>query len=127
MKLFALSLFSSLLLFSGSLLHAQNEQAPLTEVFEQAQLDENPEPIKRVQPKYPYSMKRLKRNAKVRVEFVIDIDGTVLNPIMVESSNPRFNQSALDAIVQWKFKPGIKDGVPVRAKVAIPFAYTLRR
>lgn len=86
-----------------------------------------PVPLHRVQPEYPGDMKRLRKSASVQLVFVIDETGTVVDWEIEESSNQRFNESALAAIKQWVFKPGIKDGEPVKTRVHIPFEYKLRR
>ena len=97
------------------------------EACEIDELDEIPEIIHRVAPVYPGLMKRLRKRATVRLSFVVDESGRVIDPVIFESTNAQFNESALVAIRQWEFKPGIKDGVPVKTRVKIPFKYTLRR
>lgn len=97
------------------------------EAYDQEEVDVKPVPVHRVQPEYPGLMKRLKKSASVKVIFVVDESGKVVDWEIGESTNERFNESALAAIRQWTFKPGIKDGEPVKTRVYIPFEYTLRR
>ena len=106
---------------------AQSETSPASIVCELEELDVKPVPIKRVQPVYPPAMKRLKKRAKVNVEFVISEVGEVVEWKVVKSTNERFNDSAIEAVKQWKFKPGIKDGKRVKARVGMPLTYRLRR
>ena len=42
-----------------------------------------------------------------------------------EDEAGRKGQAALEAIKKWKFKPGRKDGVPVKMKVAIPLQFNV--
>lgn len=97
------------------------------EAYDQEEVDVKPVPVHRVQPEYPGLMKRLKKSASVKVVFVVDESGKVVDWEIGESTNERFNESALAAIRQWRFKPGIKGGEPVKTRVYIPFKYTLRR
>jgi len=78
--------------------------------------DHGPKAIKLVPPKYPLSMGRAGLIGTVKICFVIDKEGKVTNPFVVESNNPWFERSAIDAILQWKFEPGIKNGQPVNTR-----------
>lgn len=49
----------------------------------------------------------------VVIEFIIDKTGGVVNPFISESNNPWFERPAIDAILQWKFTPGMINGQPV--------------
>jgi protein TonB len=51
----------------------------------------------------------------VEVEFTITEFGTVEDPrVLASSPKGVFENSALRAIVRWKFKPKVENGVPVR-------------
>ncbi len=79
----------------------------------------------RVPPRYPSRASRLQIEGFVTVEFTITKDGSVSDPVVIESSPPKtFDRAALRAIVQWKFKPRTKDGraVDSRASQRIDFA-----
>ena len=89
-------------------------------------LDVKPEVLESVTPRYPRALKRLRKQATVIVEFVVDETGKVVDWEIEESTNQQFNESALTAIKQWTFKPGKIEGVPVKARVRIPFSYSLR-
>jgi protein TonB len=50
----------------------------------------------------------------VKVEFTITEIGTVKDPRVIDADPPRiFNREALRAILKWKFKPRVVDGVAV--------------
>jgi periplasmic protein TonB len=72
-------------------------------------------PLARVQPQYPQQALIDGIEGWVEVEFTITEFGTVEDPRVLASS-PRgvFENSALRAIVRWKFKPKVENGVPVR-------------
>jgi protein TonB len=82
-------------------------------------------PVRMVHPEYPYELKREGVTGVVTLVFDVDETGTVQDAKVQKSSNPKFEQPALDAIAKWKFKPARKDGVPVRTKVAIPLQFTI--
>ncbi len=62
-------------------------------------------------------------SGEVLVNFVVDTNGDVQNPVIVSSNNPWFERPALDAILQWKFMPGIVAGraVNTRAQQKLSF------
>lgn len=97
------------------------------EAYDIDEVDVKPVPTKRVAPEYPPALKRARKQAKVDVSFVVNESGWVVDWEVENSTNPRFNESALAAVRQWKFKPGIKDGEPVKVRVRLPLSYTLRR
>ena len=43
-----------------------------------------------------------------------------------ESLDPGLDQKALDAISQWRFKPGTKNGEPVKVKATIEVNFQLK-
>jgi protein TonB len=71
-------------------------------------------PIVRIAPQYPRQALLEGIEGWVKLEFVINPDGTVAKPSVTEADPPRvFNTSALRAILRWKFKPRIVDGKAV--------------
>lgn len=79
--------------------------------------DQPPQPIKLEPPVYPPGMARAGLIGAVKVEFIIDQEGRVRNPYVVESNNPWFERPAVEAVMEWKFQPGKKDGHPVDTRV----------
>ena len=68
---------------------------------------------------YPQGMAYLKLEARYRVEFVVDVDGSVVEPVLLSKGvEPSSVYAMLDALRRWKFKPGLADGKP------IPFLWT---
>lgn len=68
--------------------------------------------LSKVYPKYPRRAKIQRKEGLVQLQFQIDSNGYVHNPI-VAKSNPEglFEKAALNAIKKWRFKP-IKDSDP---------------
>jgi protein TonB len=69
----------------------------------------------RIEPQYPREALLKGIQGWVRVRFTIMEDGSVDDPIVVESEPRRlFDRAAIRAILRWKFKPRIVDGKAVR-------------
>ncbi len=81
-------------------------------------VDQNAEgdviPLVRIPPQYPRKAAVAKIEGWVKVEFTITEEGTVTSPRVIEAKPPRiFDREALRAILKWKFKPKIVDGIRV--------------
>ncbi len=73
------------------------------------------EPIKRTQPIYPRTAAMRRQEGWVRLSYVIDEQGKVLDPIVHDSSgNKAFEKAALKAIKNWEYAPATVDGEPVQ-------------
>ncbi|MDP9360801.1 MAG: energy transducer TonB [Acidobacteriota bacterium] len=59
----------------------------------------------------------------VTVEVVIDVDGIVRQPRIVQSPAPSVAYAALEAIRQWRFRPGTMDGKPVPVVFNLTFNF----
>lgn len=71
-------------------------------------------PIVVIRPMYPRDAAMQGIEGWVKVEFTITPVGTVKDPRVIDSDPPRiFNREALRAILKWKFKPRVIDGVAV--------------
>lgn len=87
--------------------------------------DHPPKTLKQVSPVYPYFRKRAGLIGVVRIRFVIDKEGRVIDPVVAESNNPWFERPAIDAILQWKFEPAVKNGQPVNTRSGQEFVFSL--
>ena len=76
-------------------------------------------PIVRIAPQYPREAALKGTEGWVKVQFTINEDGTVSNPSVIEAQPRRtFNREAIRAILRWKFKPRIVDGVAVKREAS---------
>ena len=91
------------------------------------------EPLFRVAPRYPTSMLRAGKYGHVDIEFAIDEDGFVREPVVVsrqvngrdKNSFSDFDKAALDAVKRFRYAPKFEDGVAVAVdgvKTRISFA-----
>jgi TonB family protein len=58
----------------------------------------------------------------VYVNAVITKKGNVKRAWILKSESPYFNKAALKAVVQWKFQPALRNGVPIDTliQIAVP-------
>ncbi len=82
-----------------------------------------PQPIHARSPKYPKHLKEEDLHGTVTVLLVVDEKGFVVEASVENSFHAEFEQPALDAIQQWRFKPALRDGVPVAKKIRIPMRF----
>jgi protein TonB len=65
--------------------------------------------IKRVEPKYPPIAQAARMEGTVVLDAIIHKDGTVGEITVLRSGNKLFEQSAIDALKQWRYTPGEYD------------------
>lgn len=82
--------------------------------------------IHKVNPKYPVQAKKAGVQGTVVLDAIIGKDGSVKN-LKVDSGPEELRQSSLDAVRQWKYKPYLLNGEPVKVKTKIHIVYTLRK
>lgn len=83
-------------------------------------------PLVRIQPQYPRDAAMNQIEGWVRVEFIITETGSVSNPRVIEANPPRvFDREAIRAILRWRFKPRIVDGVPVQRRATQVIEFNL--
>lgn len=71
-------------------------------------------PIVRIEPSYPRDALMRGQEGWVKVRLTILADGSVGNATVIGAEPPRvFNREAVRAVLRWKFKPRIVDGVAV--------------
>ena len=75
--------------------------------------DQDPKAITPLAPAYPGEMQHAGREGAVLVAFTITPQGDVADAVVVSSTQRTFEASTLAAVKQWKFAPGMKDGIAV--------------
>jgi len=75
--------------------------------------DQPPRAISQFTPAYPYEMLKIESEGAVLVSFNITAQGDVTNATVISSTKRIFEAPTLHAIKQWKFTPGMKDGVAI--------------
>ncbi|MGN6644165.1 MAG: energy transducer TonB [Verrucomicrobiota bacterium] len=100
-------------------------QAIQDETFDVSELEKRPEATSQVSPAYPPELRKAKIEGLVTVVFVLNEDGRVEEPKVENSSRPEFEKPALEDIRKWQFRPGMKDGQPVRTYIRIPLRFRI--
>ena len=83
-------------------------------------------PIVRINPIYPREAAINGQEGWVELEFTITETGTVKSPGVIDAQPPRvFNREAIRAILKWKFKPRVVDGVAVERQATQTIEFKL--
>lgn len=70
-------------------------------------------PIVRVAPVYPARALSRGLEGYVDLSFTVTATGTVRDPVILYSTSSLFERAALRAVLKFKYKPRVVDGVPV--------------
>jgi periplasmic protein TonB len=70
-------------------------------------------PIVKVAPNYPRGALSRGLEGDVILEYTVTKQGSVRDPVVIESTNPVFNSSAMDSALRYKYKPRVVDGNPI--------------
>ena len=82
--------------------------------------------ITKVPPVYPPDAKKARIQGKVILEAVIGKEGHVENLKVISGPN-KLQQSSLDAVRQWVYKPYLVNGNPVEVTTQITVVYSLKK
>jgi len=84
-----------------------------------------PVPIHKVEPEYSKEAASAKFEGTVVVGVEIWPDGLAHNARITKGLGMGLDEKALEALKQWKFKPGSKDGKPVKVQASIEMNFRL--
>lgn len=87
-----------------------------------------PELVKEAKPNYTQEAMQARIEGIVRLEAIVEVDGSV-GPIRVRhslDSAKGLDGEAIKSLSRWRFKPGRKDGVAIRTRIAVEISFTLR-
>jgi len=87
-----------------------------------------PQPTRQVKAQYTAEAMRQMIEGDVLLSVVVKADGTVGTVAVRESLDSVYglDESAVNAMKQWTFKPGTKDGKPVGVRVDVKMKFTLK-
>jgi TonB family protein len=85
--------------------------------------------VSKVQPVYPVKAKEDKNTLDGNVELtvIIGTDGTVENIQVKKSLREDYDQSAIDAVRQWRYQPFLLNGDPVEVETTVTVVYSLAK
>lgn len=97
--------------------------------FNMHEVDEKPSVLRSIPLRYPFAAQQKGIEAKITLRFVVDKDGNAQEPQVVkiepESAAGIFDESAIDTVKKYKFRPAKKNGEAVDCIVKLPLSYEL--
>ena len=113
------------LLTTAGAAYAESGKVPdtRTQVYTLAEVDHAPQLMLMAKLVYPAELKPKGLAGEVIVDCVVDLDGSVRDPVVKSSTQKEFELPALQSVSRWKYKPGRKnkEKVNVRLEVAVKF------
>ena len=87
-----------------------------------------PVPLSKVDPRYPPALREARVEGEVVLYAIIRKDGSVDSVQVLRSIDPQLDRNAMDALLQWKFRPADRAGSPIdlEAVITIPFRIPTR-
>jgi TonB family protein len=82
--------------------------------------------ISKVNPVYPIDAKKAKIQGTVQLEALIGKDGVPMR-LKVQEGPKELQQSALDAVRQWRYEPYLLNGNPIEVETTIIVIYELAK
>jgi periplasmic protein TonB len=82
--------------------------------------------LEKVAPTYPQVARQTRLGGRVTVRAVIAPDGGVESVEVASSTNPLFNEAAVDAVRRWRYRPALMNGKPVRVYFTVVVDFVLR-
>lgn len=76
---------------------------------------------------YPEIARRAGIEGRVVVQFVIDEQGRVMNPVVVRGIGGGCDEAAVEAVKEARFTPGLQRGRPVKVRYSIPVTFRLTK
>jgi TonB family protein len=84
-----------------------------------------PSVLSRVEPTYTREAAKAGNVGSVTLEAIVRADGTVDVLRVVKSLDPGLDQNAVEALKQWRFRPGMRNGKPVDVHLNIVVNFNL--
>jgi protein TonB len=82
--------------------------------------------VRRVEPKYPPLARQTRLEGTVRLRAIVGTDGRVREVEML-SGHALLAQAAMDAVLQWRYRPTLLNGRPVDVETQITVVFVLNR
>jgi TonB family protein len=84
-----------------------------------------PKPVKGSLPATPADAQGNRIVGRVLVGYVVSIDGLVMDPVVLESTDPRLTKVALESMKAWQFTPATFNGMTVATLAAQEFNFNV--
>ena len=102
--------------------HGKPAQPPASsEVYDVTDLDTPPQPVKRAAASHPRHL--LGTSGAALVQFTVDAKGKPRDIEIVSADHKAFGAAAVACVKQWRFKPALKAGQPVKCRMRLPIVF----
>ena len=104
-------------------IHSAHPAAAQSGVYKIGADVKSPQLLTKVEPEYSEEARAALLDGSVRLSVVIGVDGVPQDIVVVQPLGLGLDEKAVEAVSQWKFSPGTKDGgpVPVFATIVVNF------
>lgn len=85
-----------------------------------------PQVVRDVKPQYTAEAMRAKVEGRIVVQGVVDVTGIVSEARVVHGLDPGLDEEVRTAFLQWRFRPGTRDGAPVAMTITLESAFTAK-
>jgi TonB family protein len=85
-----------------------------------------PRKLKDVRPIYPEALSLAQTSGNVVLDAVIGVDGTIRDVRVAKSTNPDFEQSAIDAVRQWEFDTTLLNCQPIEVNMQVNVGFKIQ-
>jgi protein TonB len=82
--------------------------------------------VRKVEPRYTKAAQAARIEGTVVLIAEVQTDGTAKNFQVMQSLDPGLDQKAIEAVSQWRFRPGSRDGRPVVVRATFEVHFKLR-
>src|SRR5208283_2959640 len=90
------------------------------------QLDAPLMPLSRRSPFFPLALRGKVEHGEAVIEMLVDEEGRVRLPRIVEATDPAFGYAAVQAAAQWLFEHPQSGGKPAVVRVRVPFSFEVK-
>jgi len=84
-----------------------------------------PRPIYNPEPEFSEEARKAKYQGVCMIGLVVGIDGRPTNIRVLSSLGMGLDEKAIEAVKNWRFEPGMRDGHPVRTEIAVEVDFHL--
>jgi protein TonB len=100
-------------------------QKPVEEKIYEVHEVKAPVLLHRVAPPYPQQLVSTRKKAIVVVRCIIDRNGRVRDPQILRPDLPPFNAAVIDAVQQWRYTPGSRNGIAVETYLSVTVSFSV--
>jgi TonB family protein len=77
------------------------------------------------EPEYSEEARKAKYQGTVRLDVEVDGSGQVTNMRVIRALGLNLNEKAMEAVKQWKFRPGMRNGQPIAVQAQVDVSFRL--